>query len=204
MTHFAYALGYVMRNEGGWSNDPADRGGRTMFGIAERVARENGYDVTTLTREQAAAIYRRRYWHFDTVRDRRVAAKTMDICVNVGLETGIRLLQRSVGVVADGVYGPRTDAALHALSPEHALARLSVAVADYYVDIVIRDPTQTRFLLGWCRRAVRLPDEDPAIELGRQVLVDRAVKRAREDRSALVVHLKGWLREAIEYSPSTS
>src|SRR3546814_1407705 len=49
--------------EGGYGNHPADKGGPTMWGITERVARKNGYtgDMRNLPREKAVAIYRQEY-----------------------------------------------------------------------------------------------------------------------------------------------
>src|SRR3546814_5226429 len=49
--------------EGGYSNHPADKGGPTMWGITERVARKNGYngDMRHPPREQEVAIYRQEY-----------------------------------------------------------------------------------------------------------------------------------------------
>src|SRR3546814_13946841 len=49
--------------EGGYSNHPADKGGPTMWGITERVARKNGYtgDMRNLQREKAVANYRKEY-----------------------------------------------------------------------------------------------------------------------------------------------
>lgn len=49
--------------EGRYSNNAADRGGETMWGIIERVARANGYvgAMRDLPREKAVAIYRSEY-----------------------------------------------------------------------------------------------------------------------------------------------
>src|SRR3546814_15941930 len=49
--------------EGRYSNHPADRGGETMWGITERVARRHGYTgpMRALPRAKAVAIYRQEY-----------------------------------------------------------------------------------------------------------------------------------------------
>ena len=74
-----------MEREGGYVNDPADRGGPTRFGITEAVVRAHGYRdaMSALPPEEAAAIYRRLYWlrpRLDRVAERvpRVAAELFD------------------------------------------------------------------------------------------------------------------------------
>ncbi|MFT3978580.1 MAG: glycosyl hydrolase 108 family protein, partial [Sphingomonas bacterium] len=81
----------VIGREGGYSNNPADRGGATRWGITEKVARANGYrgDMRALPRETAAAIYRRLYWQrpgYDRVAEHmpKVAAELFDTGVNMG------------------------------------------------------------------------------------------------------------------------
>ena len=60
MTNFERALEFVLRWEGGYSNDPRDPGGETNFGISKRAyPRENIHDMT---RKRAAELYKRDYW----------------------------------------------------------------------------------------------------------------------------------------------
>lgn len=157
MATFEEAIPYVLANEGGDSRHPADRGGFTRWGITEKVARENGYDINALTPAQAHQIYREQYWFFGAIRDQRVATKLLDICVNVGRVGVARLAQRASGAEDDGVWGPETERAINGLNPESALEALSMAVADYYCDIVRKRPSQVAFLKGWMRRAIRRP-----------------------------------------------
>ena len=53
----------VIGREGRYSNNPADRGGETMWGITAAVARANGYAgaMRDMPRETAKDIYHRRY-----------------------------------------------------------------------------------------------------------------------------------------------
>ena len=49
----------TVQKEGGYSNNPNDSGGETMWGITAAVAREVGYTgaMKDMTRAQAIAIY---------------------------------------------------------------------------------------------------------------------------------------------------
>lgn len=63
----------LIDREGGYVNHPSDRGGATKYGITEAVARAHGYSgaMRDLPRAEAAAIYRRLYWHSRRPRPRR-------------------------------------------------------------------------------------------------------------------------------------
>jgi len=66
---FDKALSFVLKWEGGYSNHPEDPGGATNLGITQSVynswRRSKGLpvqDVRNITREEAAQIYKERYW----------------------------------------------------------------------------------------------------------------------------------------------
>src|SRR5438309_6719206 len=72
----------VLEREGGYVDNPADKGAPTCFGITEAVARARGYRgaMRQLPRSEAAVIYERLYWlrpRFDEIakRSTRVAAE---------------------------------------------------------------------------------------------------------------------------------
>ena len=159
---FDSSIAYVLANEGIDSNDPADRGGRTRFGITDHEAAAHGLDVVTLTLDQAKAIYRADYWVFDAIADRRVATKLLDMAINMGVGTAVRLAQIAVGVKVDGVLGPVTVVAINGTSPETMLASLVEAAVRRYIEIVLRDHSQLVFLRGWASRATKTPPPDIA------------------------------------------
>ena len=57
---FDKALKFILKWEGGYSNDPRDPGGETKFGISKRSYPE--LDISKLTLEQAKEIYYQNYW----------------------------------------------------------------------------------------------------------------------------------------------
>ena len=60
MNDFEKALKFVLKWEGGYSNDPRDPGGETKYGISKRSYPE--LDISKLTLKQAEEIYYQNYW----------------------------------------------------------------------------------------------------------------------------------------------
>ena len=126
---FSRALKATFMFEGGFSDDPDDRGGATNMGITRgtlsraKVAGWVPKDTTiqTRTREQAAEIYRRGYWEpiHGEVLPSPVAEMVFDCAVNNGVGGAGRLLQRAINsmnlttpLAVDGIIGPKTLAAV--------------------------------------------------------------------------------------------
>ena len=57
---FERAIQFVLKWEGGYTNDPNDPGGETKFGISKRSYPE--LDISKLTLKQAKEIYYQNYW----------------------------------------------------------------------------------------------------------------------------------------------
>ncbi|MDQ2879080.1 MAG: hypothetical protein M3R41_08400 [Pseudomonadota bacterium] len=164
----------VIDREGGYSNDKADAGGATKWGITEAVARQQGYigDMRALPRDQAAAIYRRLYWlkpGFDAValRAPHIAAELFDTGVNMGPTVAVTFVQRALNALnrgasdypdmpVDGRLGPTTLAALDAFllrrrpGGEAVLSKATEALqGERYVALAERRPANEAFLYGW-------------------------------------------------------
>jgi lysozyme family protein len=164
----------VVEREGGYVDNPADKGGPTCFGITEAVARAHGYagPMRQLPREEAAAIYKRLYWsrpRFDEVakRSERVAAELFDTGVNMGPAVAVTFLQRALTALnrngkdypylaPDGRIGEQTFAALDAFlsvrgtSGETVLLRaLEALQGERYLRLAERRPANEAFLYGW-------------------------------------------------------
>jgi lysozyme family protein len=167
-------LDALVGREGRYSDHPADRGGPTMWGVTEQVARAYGYtgDMRQLPRETANAIYRKRYWtdpKFDQVAKRYplVGEELLDTGVNMGTGVAATFLQRALNLlnreaadwpdmVVDGRIGPMTLAALdryqktRGAAGETVLYRLldGLQIARY-ADITEARPANEAFMFGW-------------------------------------------------------
>ena len=165
----------VIEREGGYVDNPADKGGPTCFGITQAVARANGYAgaMRQLPREEAAAIYRRLYWlrpKLDAVAERsgRIAAELFDTGVNMGPAVAVTFLQRALtalnrnakdypDLVPDGRIGAQTLAALDAFLELRGkssggtvlLRALEALQGERYLRLAERRPANEAFLYGW-------------------------------------------------------
>ena len=82
---FDKAFVLIIGLEGGYSNDPRDKGGATRYGISQKYNPE--VDVETLTLEGAKAIYLQKYWIPAGCDE---ASYPMDICLFDGQVNPIR------------------------------------------------------------------------------------------------------------------
>ena len=104
---FTLCHAITARWEGGWSDHPADPGGKTMYGITEAVyhawLRTKGRatrPVRGITKAEALEIYRDRYWNPTAARYRLkpgVDLATYDAGVNAGVARAIQWLTKAQG-----------------------------------------------------------------------------------------------------------
>lgn len=160
--------------EGGYVNNPADKGGETNFGITAPVARAYGYQgpMKDLPRAMAGAIYQSKFW-FGVGLDKVVqasapiAAKLFDIGVNMGPAEAGKFLQRALNVLnqegkawpevrVDGRVGPESVYALkqfivkRAAPGENVMLEILKALQTVkYLEIAENNPTQEQFEFGW-------------------------------------------------------
>lgn len=141
--------------EGGYVNDPIDRGGETCWGISKRSYPH--IDIKNLTLDGAFDIYERDYYnklHLERINSVRVRWKVFDVAVNCGGKTAIRMLQKAAGVNrVDGILGNQTAMCVNAQTASAIIDMMVGQLYVYYADIVERDKSQSRFYHGWLRRA---------------------------------------------------
>lgn len=168
------ALGPV---EGGYSFDPNDPGGETMFGITALVARAHGYKgpMKDLPRDTAKAIAQAEFYtplNLDQVGTVSwpLAAELFDIAFNMGPWKARIWLHRSLNALAtvtslplDAPIGKDTLAALAGFARARpggaAAAVLLKCLAAYrcvdYIDQELARPSDREFIYGWIAARVR-------------------------------------------------
>lgn len=150
----------LLKWEGGFVNNPADKGGATNRGVTLATFRkwygaDKGVaDLKAMTDCQWCRIMRS-YWDGvkgDQIRSQSIADLVADWHVNAG-KNAVKRIQRMFGCTADGIVGPVTLKYLNGPNPEATFYRLRDERENYYLDIVKADASQRVFLNGWLRRA---------------------------------------------------
>ena len=164
MADFLPAYEAMIRNEGGYvlHNVPGDRGGMTYAGIARNMNPQwEGWALIDRGEQVPAHMvrefYKANYWapiRGDELQHQSTAQAIFDFHVNAGA-VARKLAQLVVGATPDGVIGAKTAAALNAYDPDKFVLAYALAKIARYRDIVTRDRTQGKFLLGWINRTLQ-------------------------------------------------
>lgn len=162
-------LGLALQSwEGGFSNDPDDRGGATMRGVTLATYREyrrrKGRPAPTV--EDLRRIPETEWWDllktmfWDPWQADRITCQAVaNICVNWGWGSGVRsaikAVQKALGLEADGVAGPVTLAALNkstrSHTPEYTFNRIKAERGKQLLEAA-NSSNNTKYLNGWLRK----------------------------------------------------
>ena len=158
LTTFNEIIEKVLEHEGGYVNDPHDRGGETNFGITKKFYPD--VDIKNLTKEQAKHIYHTDYWRRNKCDEipPKLRYIYFDMTINFGKRGAVKVLQRAANaknknkIDVDGGLGPATLKAIQNLELERVRAYRVLRFAN----LVIKKPEQERFWFGWFRRATEV------------------------------------------------
>lgn len=155
---------YIKKWEGGFVNDPADRGGATNRGVtiatfeayckAKYLPRPNVERLKRMTDGEWLDILKTMFWdkwQADKIKSQKIANILVDWVWGSGVY-GIKIPQRILGVKQDGIVGDETLKALNAQDPDKLFQVIYEARKKYLNDITISRPTNKRFLRGWLNR----------------------------------------------------
>lgn len=149
---FEKCVELILRLEGGYSNDPQDRGGETRWGVSKRAFPH--INIKDLTKEDAIEIYRIYYW--DKIRigemPPEVRLAVFDCAVNQGHIRAVSFLQKSLGVLNDGIVGPDTLAAFSSQSPKLFLSNFLMRRFEAYA----RNDQWSIYGRGWMKRLMEV------------------------------------------------
>jgi len=150
--------------EGGYVNDPTDRGGETKYGISKRSY--PNLDIRNLSLQDAKEIYYRDFWQvngLDNILKYEVAAELFDTGVNMGVGIASRFLQEALNLMnrngqnfadlkVDGQIGPATISAYRKVDDRILLKVLNGLQFSRYVWICKERPDQEKYFNGWMKR----------------------------------------------------
>lgn len=178
MANFELIKPQIIPMEGVYVFDPDDPGGETKYGISKRSY--PNIDIKNLSLDDAAVIYKRDFWdvmNLDKVNVDIIAQIIFWFGVNAGVVTSSKLTQKVVNLLGickfflkeDGIIGDKTIDELnfeHLDNHKYELSfeqnyfilrdSLKLEQVQYYANIVNRNPSQGKFLLGWINRVFKI------------------------------------------------
>lgn len=166
----------IITREGGYVNNPADRGGATNYGITQAtLSAFNGSpasvaDVQALSVDQAKAIYRQNYYlkpGLDKL-PALIQPVMLDAAVNSGPVQSIKFLQQVLNdsgfgpLTVDGAIGQKTIDAANAAASQLGAELNSRLVAKrraFLMGLVSSRPSNAVFEKGWMARCDQLEQQ---------------------------------------------
>jgi lysozyme family protein len=158
--NFDASFARIIKSEGGYVNDPADRGGETNLGVT--IGAWGAYlgraiqpgEMKALTVDTVKPFYKSMYWDKVKGDDLPVGVDyaVFDFAVNAGVGRAAKFLQRAVGAVDDAVIGPGTLALVAKTTPGKLLENFAKQKEAFYNTLAEKNPTQQKFLKGWLAR----------------------------------------------------
>lgn len=177
---------------GGHTNDPADPGGETRWGVTARVARKYGYmlDMRNYPRTRAFNVFLDEYVEapgFRAVAERsiEIASELIEAGINLGPDRPSRWFQRTLNtmnvrqgmypdILVDGNIGPKTlqvglDGYLKLRDPNVITMQLNHMQGAEYMRLAESNEMFERFIYGWIKQRTRVVDIPGKLE-GRHLL----------------------------------
>ena len=158
----------VAKWEGGFVNDPIDKGGATNMGVTVGAWKQLGYDkngdglinnadMKLLSKDDFKFVLRKYWdkWQADKIKNQSIANILVDWYWGSG-KWGIVIPQRDIlGVPADGLVGEKTIAKLNEMidkDSEDLFEKIYAARVKFLDNIVKNNLSQKRFIKGWKNR----------------------------------------------------
>ncbi len=178
MAFYAPAAAIVFKNEGGYQDNPSDKGNYNAYGFlvgtnygisAPFYAEYFGYqptvsDMINLTQDKARLIFKSLRWDkygIGEIQDQDTANHIFDLFVNHSPKGASQIVQDTLTAVGytdfgGAGFGPMTRGQIN-LAVNQDQNKFNTVLVDqrkaYYNYLVSKDPSQLTFLAGWLARA---------------------------------------------------
>ncbi|OYQ36210.1 hypothetical protein CHU95_05315 [Niveispirillum lacus] len=187
MADFSQFLPIVLRNEGGWVDNPHDPGGATNKGITFYTFKKYAHllnmaptlaNLKKMTDEQAGRIYKVEYWDpifGDEIQYQNLANIFCDFHVNAGYHA-IELFVKILNTLGNNYHPSRLTRRIMSSLNDHDSTEVYMEYKSgrisYYRELAQEHPVLRVFLKGWIARVNSFPDvvvpgrTTPACETG--------------------------------------
>ena len=164
MSDFKVSILKTLTHEGGFQKNQNDHanwssgviGQGTLIGTKYGITALDmpGADIEHLTEDQAVAYYSERYWKplYSQITSQPLADKLFDSGVLFGVGTAVGVLQLTLDITVDHVFGPNTLAAINQTEETSLLSHYKGNLVTHAFNIVTANPAERIFIKGWVDR----------------------------------------------------
>lgn len=166
---FEDCVDYILNFEGGYVDDPRDKGGATKYGISSAFLRSIGDNTNPrdLTKDKAKEYYKVYFWDVlscDKIQNKKVQILLFDTAVNMGINKAVRILQTALQIFTplsiDGIIGSYTLRAINISSTNSNNSDLLIDLfitirKQEYINIAMKAQNKA-FIRGWFKRVNEL------------------------------------------------
>lgn len=163
MAKVDYLIPFILKWEGGYVNDPLDKGGATNKGITLRTFTEHRTakgktasieQLKNISHSEWREIMKRLYWdrwQADSIENQSIANILVDWVWASGV-WGIKIPQRIMRLTQDGIVGAETVLSVNSANQQQLFQKILTARLKFIDDIIRKTPSQKRFERGWKSR----------------------------------------------------
>jgi len=160
MASFSLYAPKLKQLEGGYVNNPNDKGGATNKGVTLALYRsyygvhKTATDLKNISDTEWTHIMKSEFWDkmkADAIKNQSIAELCVDWLVNSGASK-IKNIQKIIGTDADGIVGAKTLAAINNVDQQKLHFKIKCARAQYFEACVIARPVNICFYDGWINR----------------------------------------------------
>ena len=137
MSLFNKAFQFTEDNEGGFVDDPRDKGGATIAGVSSKYFPDDFQQIINAPNKEAQQklikdFYLREFWNplYEQLIDKKLAIRLFDLGVNIWTVRAVKLLQNGLHIPADGIFGQGTLKVAN--NDEYAYEKLIHKAEDFY------------------------------------------------------------------------
>ena len=160
MADYTKLIPIIKKWEGGYSDNPNDRGGATNSGVTLAVYQsvygknKTKNDLKKMTSDQWNYIFTKLYWNkwkADDIKNQSIANILVDWVWMSGYGT-IKKIQSLFGLTADGIVGNKTISYINSHDQEEVFNKILNRRKQFYESLVKNNPSHKVFLKGWMNR----------------------------------------------------
>lgn len=171
MADFKTSILKTLVHEGGYANIPADAGGETYRGVSRKnwpnwagwtvidSYKSDPHFPSVLDSDASLLnlvieFYREGFWKdlWSQISNQAVADKLFDLGVLFGVHTAVAILQVTLGITHDGLFGPGTLASINQAEPQSLLTSYKANLVTHAFNVATANPQDRIFLKGWSNR----------------------------------------------------